>query len=223
LSEIIHWFKTGQRGARAEFTDSDLVTALLLIDHEPMGRYRLLLKLQLSDSSTKSLLNYGKKKEFFKITSNRLGHYLTEKGKKIIQSIKEIIVSHGIWAHQAYPEKEHYYTIISSKINNHQNRNSASIPSWKIRDISIAYGADAILLLNITTNNNLAFPEEDMNLDEYYPTIIDYYQKEIANNNYSNNLLLITAAKSVEIARKSALIASISTFPDFFLLLREEI
>ena len=80
MSEIVHWIKTGERGARAEFTDSDLITALLLIMENPMGRYKLQNELNLSDSSTKSLLNYAKKKNLLETKSGRAGHFLSYKG-----------------------------------------------------------------------------------------------------------------------------------------------
>ena len=58
MSEKVKWIKTGQRGARAEFTDCDIITALILISEEPMGRYKLQDELHLSESSTEVISNY---------------------------------------------------------------------------------------------------------------------------------------------------------------------
>jgi len=214
LSEIVHWLKTGKRGARAEFTDSDLLTALILINEEPMGRYKLQSMLGLTDSSTKSLLNYCKKKNLLEISSTRMGHFLTSSGKNLVNLVYSKIPIHDILNYQIFPNLNHYFLLISDNFSNtaHHNIRRVELPSWKFRDLSIAYGAEAILLLTIDEKEKLNFPEKEMNLAEYFPKLEDYFFREIKLLIPSNSLILITAAKTIEVARKSAFITAIYAF-----------
>ena len=96
MSKIVKWIKTGKRGARAEFTDSDLLTAVILISKVSMGRYKLQEKLLLSESSTKSLLNYCKSKNLLITTPGRTGHSLAENGKKVIDLVNQSTIQRFI-------------------------------------------------------------------------------------------------------------------------------
>ena len=114
MSDVVHWIKTGERGARAEFTDSDLITALLLIKENPMGRYKLQNELKLSDSSTKSLLKYAKKRELLEVKAGRTGHFLAEKGMQLVNLISRLILKHDKYEREIFPLKQHYYLVLTS-------------------------------------------------------------------------------------------------------------
>jgi hypothetical protein len=197
---VVHWIKTGKRGARAEFTDSDLITALLILHDKQMGRYQLQKMLALSDSSTKSLLNYSKKLELVE-TAGQQGHKLTAKGIQIIEMVKQVILDHNICEYKFFPNLKHYFLIISPMDNEIYS-------SWKFRDVAIAYGADSILFLNYI-EDILLFPEEEMNLDDYYPDFKDFFTAEIAFKSLSNYHLLIVAAQSTASARKCSIITAL--------------
>ncbi|MBN1330981.1 MAG: hypothetical protein JXA54_16030 [Candidatus Heimdallarchaeota archaeon] len=211
MSEIVQWLKTGKRGARAEFTDSDLLTALILINEEPMGRYKLQQMIGLTDSSTKSLLNYCKKKNLLEISSIRTGHFLTSQGKELVALVTSIFPFHDILNYKIFPDLNHYLLLISNEITNKEFKR-VEIPSWKFRDISISYGAEAILLLKIDENEKLNFTEKDMDLKTYFPKLEQYIFREIKVVIPSNCLILITAAKTTELARKSAFITAMHAF-----------
>ncbi len=214
MSEIVHWLKTGLRGARAEFNDSDLLTTLLLLDEEPMGRYKLQSMLGLTDSNTKSLLNYCKKRNLLEITSTREGHNPTTKGKNIISLIKTKIQQYDSLDYQIFPNLSHYFVLLYDNQSNTKKNNFERIllPSWKFRDISIAYGAEAILLLTVNENQKLDFPEKDMNLTQYFPSLEDYFFRKINLSIPSNSVILVTAAKTIDVARKAALITALYAF-----------
>ena len=95
MSEKVKWIRTGQRGARAEFTDCDILTALILLSKESMGRYRLQEELQLSESSTKSLLNYCKSMNLLSASIGRAGHNLTEEGMKVVNHFNAVFFDYG--------------------------------------------------------------------------------------------------------------------------------
>ncbi|NHJ46787.1 MAG: DUF4443 domain-containing protein [Asgard group archaeon] len=209
----VHWIKTGQRGARAEFSDSDLITTLLLMSNEPIGRYQLQKNLLLSDSSSKSMLNFCKKIELLE-TAGKKGHQLTQRGSEFVNLIEKVILKHGICTFNFFPNMNHYFTIISSSKANNSNKEIQQVfASWKCRDIAIAYGADSIILLQYE-NGILNFPEEEMKLDDYYPDLMQYVIDEVALSTHSNYYLLFVAAKEVEIARKSAIITALHSQPN---------
>ena len=196
------WIKTGQRGTRAEFTDADLFTTLILLEKEPMGRYKLQEELAISDSSSKSLLNFCKNKLFLKAQTGRAGHSLTTKGQKVVEMIKELILEHDSLNFDIFENLVHYYVILN------KSNNSNSLISWKIRDLAVSYGADSILFL-INEKGKIDFPEEELNLIEFYPDLLDNIKRLLNNSNKKENYILITAAKNLETARKSAIITSI--------------
>ncbi len=213
MSKIVKWIKTGKRGARAEFTDSDLFTALLLISKEPMGRYKLQKELLLSESSTKSLLNYCKSKNLLSTTPGRTGHSLAENGMKVINLINQRLYDYGVFKYQAFENKQHYFVTLKCLKDKHEDS------SWKIRDIAIAYGAQAILFFEITDDLTIKFPENEIQISNYFPDL------ELKLDNLFNKPLqkqtkvLIVAANSIELARKSALITIINSE----LIIREKI
>ena len=212
MSEMVRWLKTGKRGARAEFTDSDLITTLLLLSIETMGRYKLQEELLLSDSSTKSLLNYCKKRNLLEITSSRKGHSLTKKGNEIVELIKQVILYHGKSEREFFDKNEHYFVLINGELLNE----NIKTPSWKIRDFAIAYGADSILHINISSEENFSFPEGEIILEDYYPGLPNYFKQILDSFSISNNNLLIVASKKYEIARKSAIISSLTSYKSIF-------
>lgn len=207
MSKNAKWIKTGKRGARAEFTDSDLLTALILISKESMGRYKLQEKLLLSESSTKSLLNYCKSKNLLTATSGRTGHSLAENGMKVINLVNQRLYDYGDFNYQAFESKQHYFTSYKCLKNKQED------PSWKIRDIAIAYGAEAILLFEITDDLTIKFPENEIQVLNYFPDL------ELKINSLFNKPLqkqtkiLIVAANTSELARKCALITAIRSEP----------
>jgi hypothetical protein len=204
----VHWIKTGQRGARAEFNDSDILSTLLLLQLEPMGRYTLQKELAISDSSTKSMLNYCKKKQLLE-TESKKGHKLTSKGEKIVNLIKQVILKHGECSFEFFPNLKQYFLSISKNdfednILFQQKKQS----SWIYRDIAIAYGADSILLLQYQ-NKQLQFPEKEMNLDDFYPDFKNYFKENLVLEDQISYYLLIIASDKIEIARKSAIITAL--------------
>ena len=205
MSEKVKWIKTGQRGARAEFTDCDILTALFLISDEPMGRYKLQNELYLSESSTKSLLNYCKSKNLLTTSAGRVGHSLTNEGKKIMDIIQDALLDHGEFSYPAFDNMYHYFVSVRKDKSIDKN------PTWKIRDIAVAYGAEAILFLEITNDLSVKFPESEIQLLNYYPDLEAKLENLLNEPLQKNSKLLIVAAKNIALARKSAFITAIYT------------
>ncbi len=205
MSKIVKWIKTGKRGARAEFTDSDILTALILISKESMGRYKLQEKLLLSESSTKSLLNYCKSKKLLTTTPGRTGHSLAENGMKVIALVNQRLYDYGDFDYQAFENKQHYFTSLKCLKNKQED------PSWKIRDIAIAYGAEAILLFDITDDLTIKFPENEIQVLNYFPDLELKMDSLFNKPKQKQTKILIVAANTIELARKSALITAINT------------
>lgn len=218
----VHWIKTGHRGARAEFTDSDIVSTLLFLDKEPMGRYNLQKKLAISDSSTKSLLNYCKKKELLEIASKK-GHKLTSNGKKIVNLIRQVILKHNRSSYVFFPKMKHYLVFIAKHYSgDYVLSDKQKKSSWKFRDIAIAYGADSILLLQYE-KKKLQFPEEDMNINDFYPDFPVFFKQKLAMEDQNNYYLLIVASNKFEIARKSAIITALHFYEKVLQEIHKEI
>jgi len=205
--------RTGERGAGAEITDSDILTVLLLLRERAMGRYLLQRKLGLSESSTKSLLNYCRKKNLLAITSTRTGHSLSVKGKRIVSLMEEIIFAHGIFPYQLFKEEEHYFIFLSKKavLKDPMTKKARVQPSWKFRDIAVAYGASAILLLTISNDGKeLTFPEKELILAEHFPSLEEKIQTDYQEEMQHSSFLLIVSAKTIEVARKSSIICALT-------------
>lgn len=223
MSEVVHWIKTGERGARAEFTDSDLITALLLIKENPMGRYKLQTELKLSDSSTKSLLNYCKKKGLLEAKVGRSGHYLTKKGKELVIYISKLILKHDKCEHEVFPTKQHYYVLLTTNKKNLEQTNVIIKPSWKLRDIAISYGGEAILFLKVNSDGKIQFPEEDIKIENYFPKFETEFAKDIEEYLQPMNYILIVGANEMEIARKGAIITGLNLVEEFIRYVHQEI
>jgi len=212
------WIKTGARGARAEFSDADIFTTILLLTNGPMGRYRLQKELKLSESSTKSLLNYCKKKALVEIYSTRKGHILSRKGKQIAKRLNTIICDHGTFPVQIFKDNAHYFVFIAKKPfeSKSENGKASFKPSWQLRDIAISYGAKAILFLKVLDPQHLNFPEEGLTLEKYYPmletTILEKFQEALQCAAF----LLVVSAPTSEQARKSAIISSLKFNENFY-------
>ncbi len=215
MSEVVHWIKTGERGARAEFTDSDLITALLLIKENPMGRYKLQTELKLSDSSTKSLLNYCKKKGLLEAKIGRSGHFLAKKGEALVNQINKLILKHAKCEHEIFPSKQHYFVILTTNEKSLEQNEVIIKPSWKLRDIVISYGGDAILFLEVNSEGKIQFPEEDIKIENYFPKFETEFIIDIEEYLQPKNYILIVGATELEIARKSAIIAGLNLVEKF--------
>jgi len=100
----------------------------------------------------------------------------------------------------------HYYTFISKEYFEEIEVTS----SWKLRDIAVSYGGEAILFLNIDKQKQLVFPEEDINLKNFYPELQNYFEKRAKRFLNPLNQLLIVGANTIEVARKSAIISSLN-------------
>ena len=224
MSIRVHWMKTGKRGARAEFTDSDIITALLLISRESMGRYKLQGELALSESSTKSLLSYCKKKKFLESVAGRSGHSLTPHGHTILDAIQTILLEYDVCSCQPFEGKEHYYCVVRTdkKTNKfYSNESKKSLSSWKCRDFAISYGAASILLLRRDSQGSLVFPEPDLVLSNYFPNLEENIYDALKAPLQENDLLLLVAANSLAFARKSAIITAIAFDEPLLLQLRK--
>ncbi|NHJ38692.1 MAG: hypothetical protein FK731_01575 [Asgard group archaeon] len=216
----VHWIKTGYRGARAEFTDADIISSMLLLKNETMGRYNLQKKLAISDSSAKSLLNYCKKKGLLEIIGKK-GHKLSSKGKRIVDLLEQVILKHNICSFEFFPKMKHYIIYIP-KSDDFDLFNVSEKPSWKYRDIAITYGANSILLL-LYENKELQFPEKDMKFTDFYPDFPEFFKKELFLVDQISFYLLIIASSSLEIARKSAIITAVHFYEKVLNRIHKEI
>ncbi|MFW9924630.1 MAG: DUF4443 domain-containing protein [Candidatus Thorarchaeota archaeon] len=191
------------KGNRADFTFGDVLTTLILISQETMGRYKLQIELALTESNAKSLLNYCKKENLLESTRGRAGHSLSTKGKKIISIIEKYIIDHGEFVYQVFPQKFHYYVQISSE-------NRIDYQSWKIRDMAVSFGCEAILVLKIDDEGKLYFPEKELKLEKFYPDMITKANELFMEKLRENSLILIVSAPELVIARKGAIMTAMN-------------
>ena len=190
---------------RAEFQLGDIITTLFLLWESSKGRYSLKKELDLKESSVKSLLNYCKNNDLINSSIGRGGHSLNAKGKDLVKMISSYFKGYGFLNSQIFEGKENF--MISLKSIN-------SIPqSWKIRDIALSHSGKAILVLYVNENNELQFPEEEMQLNQFFPKI----QKEIYDQYPTvleeNTVVLIIGASKKQIARKCAYTTVVSMIP----------
>ena len=128
----------------ANFSEYDLIKALILINEKPFGRNQLMRSLELSEASTRSLMKKLLQAKFVRTTTK--GVAINNAGKVYVNKIKSVLSG---------PIQINYGTFsIAFKVSN-----SASIINLGLeqRDSAIRGGAAGCLVL-IYKNNKLILP-----------------------------------------------------------------
>ena len=131
----------------ANFSEYDLIKALILIHEKPLGRNQLMLSLGLSEASTRSLMKKLSSAKFVRTTTK--GISLNYSGKAFVHKLKAVLSG---------PAQINYGEFsIAFRISN-----SASMINLGLeqRDAAIRAGAEGCLVL-IFKNNKLILPGVD--------------------------------------------------------------
>ena len=128
----------------ANFSDCDLVKALLLISSEPLGRNQLMKKLELTEASTRSLMKKLVSAKFVRTTTK--GISLNASGLGFVNKIKGVFagpvqISYGNFS-------------IAFKVSNAASMINVGLEQ---RDAAIRAGAAGCLLL-VYRGNRLILP-----------------------------------------------------------------
>ena len=136
--------KTLSAPSFANFSDYDLVKALLLISSEPLGRNQLMKKLELTEASTRSLMKKLAAAKFVKATTK--GISLNSAGAGFVNKIKGVLSG---------PVQINYGNFsIAFKIVNAASMVSVGLEQ---RDSAIRAGAAGCLVL-VYRGNRLILP-----------------------------------------------------------------
>lgn len=176
-----------KRGAYPEFTLEDVIATMFLLK-EPIGRKAIAEILDLGEGSVRTLL---KKLEITgAIDSAQRGHFLSRKGKKLLEDIKELFSEvHFVGKVEGMPA----YAIIV--------KNPPQFKSIELRDEAIRFFAKGAIIL-IVKNGEPVFPEDERPLRNT--------MRELAMNigevlNFSDgDLIVVTWAENPSDAMKSA-------------------
>ena len=148
---------------------------------------------------------------------------MAKKGKKFVNQITKLIVKHDKCVQEVFPSKQHYFVILTTNEKNLEQNDMIIKPSWKLRDIAISYGGDAILFLEVNSDGKIQFPEEDIKIENYFPKFETEFIIDIEEYLQPKNYILIVGANEFETARKSAIISGLNLIEKFIGYVHQEI
>ena len=175
-------------GNIANFTKIDLLRCLLKIE-KPVSRAFLSKSLELGEGTVRSILDILKNEGY--IESNNIGHYLSKKGVKFVEKIKDNIALKQIEGILLFPSKK----IITIQIKNP----AKTFNVVALRDEAVKNGAEGALILKY--DKKLRF--YDSNYKEDLSEIENRLKLEM------NDLVIVTYADSYKLAEYGAIAAAI--------------
>ncbi len=124
-------------GNISNYTRLDIFRCFILLEQR-RSRNKILSETKLGEGTLRTIL--GSLKEKGLIESNKKGHAITLKGKKIILKIKEISVLKQIQSKDIFPKKAKQLLLI-------RELNLKKSIGYRQRDIAIKNGADGALIM----------------------------------------------------------------------------
>jgi predicted transcriptional regulator len=179
--------------SQANFTNADILIALKIIEQEEnIGRKLLSNRIFLNEASIRSILTKLKDSDY--ISSSRLGHKLTTKGKHFLDKSLQFEVPQKINAKELTLNDQNYGSIFknaSSKIKDGMDQ----------RDSAVFGGARSAITL-IFRDNHFTLPETKPEIK--IPTIKLNLSKELEielHNKFApknNDIVIISSAEDDE-------------------------
>ncbi|AHF80699.1 DUF4443 domain-containing protein [Thermococcus paralvinellae] len=176
-----------KRGAYPEFTLEDAVATLFLLK-TPRGRKQISEELDLGEGSVRTLLK--KLSKMGLIESKQKGHYLNEKGLKVLSEITTLF-SEPVEVEKV--ENMPTYALLV--------KNPPQFKSIELRDEAIRYFARGAMIL-VCRNGEIVFPEDGRSLKETLPKLAEDLKKL---NPEEGDLIVVTWAEDKADAIKSAI------------------
>ncbi|NQU99008.1 DUF4443 domain-containing protein [Candidatus Woesearchaeota archaeon] len=178
-------------GNLPNYKEEDVLRTFLYIEDKPVSRAELMKNLELGEGTIRTILNLLKEKKLLR--SNRPGHFLSGKGKKIKENIMEELDGPKKLALKEYKGMKSSGLLVKNpgkkKIN------------LDLRDEAIRAGAYSSILF--IYDNNLKIPFLDY---EYKKNNPNDYNHLINNFNLEkNNILIVTFAINHRTSENSAL------------------
>jgi len=172
-------------GNLPNFNELDVFRCFLSID-EKAARAELAKKLQLGEGTVKSILRILKEKKLTESTNK--GHVLSEKGKKVLKDILDIItVPKMIFSKNIYPN--HIKSGILVKSYKEKKK------TYALRDIAVKKGSEGALIFYFDKKLRLlesGYKQDFSELENYFDLKKD-------------NLLILTFSKNLRTGENSAL------------------
>ncbi len=178
---------------QANFTNADILIVLKIIEkEESIGRKLLSKQIFLNETSIRSILT--KLKEMDYITSSRLGHKLTNKGKNYLNKSIQFTMPVKVDAKNLTLNKQNYGSVISGVSNQIKD-------GMEQRDRAVFGGANSAITL-IYTQNHFYLPKIKPELE--IPNIKINLNKDLENELMNklelkdNDVVIITSSEDEE-------------------------
>lgn len=178
---------------QANYTNADILIALKIIEkEESIGRKLLSKRMFLNEASIRSILT--KLKDMDYISSSRLGHKVTKKGRDLIDKSTQFEAPSQINAKELTLNEKNYGTLIrgaSNKINDGMDQ----------RDNAVFGGARSAITL-IFRDNHFTLPE--IRPEIKIPTIKLNLSRQLENDLHdkfgptNNDVVIISSAEDEE-------------------------
>jgi hypothetical protein len=135
-------------GNTPNYVREDILRCLLLIP-ENHSRKSIMKRLSLGEGSVRALLDILKQRHL--INSSRAGHFLTEKGEKLLSKILKVSTPPAeIKSDELFPNQKKAAILIRS--------HPSAISPVQLRDVAVRSGADGALILKYERGRfNLGF------------------------------------------------------------------
>lgn len=171
------------------FTKTDILRCFLRFNKN-LGRQELARELELGEGTIRTILNILKSKKL--LDSTKKGHFLSNKGKEILNQINDCIsMPRNITAQDIYPNSKKIGVLVRDIINLKE--------LYKLRDIAVKNKADGAIILKF--ENTLYAPESDYG--QNYEELEKYFDFK------NNDVLVIAFANSSKDAENGALAIAI--------------
>ncbi|MGV9199814.1 MAG: DUF4443 domain-containing protein [Promethearchaeia archaeon] len=193
------------------FSRAHAILALYLFAKHPegLGRYRLKSELNIGSGTARSLVNKFKKKlDFIRVSGQRKGHVLTEKGKDFLKTIKAKIPSIKSANLEKlkdviidYENRHAYLCFIkdaAEKVKNGMEQRDAAIKIGGLGASCLVYDGEK---LNFSLGYMSQTEKEKMRVSEQ---VQNYFQEETNGNLKKNDVIIIGIAETAELARLAA-------------------
>lgn len=180
-------------GNLASFTKIDTLRCLLKIG-QPVSRAELSKTLNLGEGTIRSILDILKKNKF--LESNNKGHYLSTKGKNIVNKIKNYVKMKELVSNKIFSNKK--------KIAVSVKKPKKAIKSYILRDQAVKNGADGAIILRF--DNKLIL------YDSGYKE--DFSDVENKFDLATDDMVIVTYAESYRLAEHGALAVAIKINSD---------
>ena len=178
-------------GNLKNYTKIDILRCLLRMDN-PISRSNLSKTLDLGEGTIRSILDILKENDLSE--SNKEGHYLSSKGDKIMQKIKNGINVKEIDFANLFPKQKK----AAIQVRHPENIKKSHI----LRDLAVKNGADGAILLKYDKHN-----KKLKIFDVDYEEDLSEIESKFSLNH--EDLLIITYANSYKLAEHGALAVAI--------------